>query len=80
MGSGETQDLAIVEIRFGKDRFHQNEEMGTWLNDHFGPGKWYKNAVVVHEDCLWSWESHFGNTSYYFRHERDAMLFSLRWA
>ena len=79
MGSGETQDLAITEIVFGKDRFHLNPEMGEWLIEHFGRGSWHKYGVVDDPNCRWAWESTFGITRYYFRDERDAMLFSLRW-
>lgn len=80
MGSGETQDLAITEIVFGKDRFHQNPEIAEWLIHHFGRGMWYKYAVIDDPDCRWAWESAFGTTRYYFRDDKDALLFVMRWS
>ena len=64
-------------IKFGKDRFHLNNEMYEWLFERLGPGGWYKDSLNEH---LWAWESAFGNTTYYFARDKDASMFLLRWA
>lgn len=66
------------EIRFGKDRFHQNREMFEWLICRYGEGGWHKQSLE--DGKRWAAESAFGNTRYYFKDDRDATMFLLRWA
>lgn len=65
-------------IKFGKDRYHLNGEMYEWLVSNFGSGGWYKGSIDANH--RWAWESGFGITIYYFREDKDASMFLLRWA
>jgi hypothetical protein len=74
----------MIEIKFGKDRYHLNGAMEVWCAEHIGPGGW------VHEFSPKTWEgldrkiwvmhSMFGNTTFLFKNPEDATLFALRWA
>jgi hypothetical protein len=72
----------MIEIELGKDRFHLNKEMESWCVENIGrnsPGNWvFANPDNWHER-KWAMSSQFGNTTFYFRDEQDAILFSLRW-
>lgn len=64
-------------VKFGKDHYHLNEDMYEWLLHNIGQGGWYKQAIDA--EHRWAWESHFGNTTYYFKNDKDASMFVLRW-
>lgn len=68
----------IIEIEFGKDRFHLQDEMIKWCRTNLGEGGWgsYNKAGIKQ----WSVESMFGSTFFYFRNPHDAMMFKLVWA
>jgi hypothetical protein len=70
----------VIEFKFGRERFHEAQEMSLWLIDHYGRGMWYRHAMVENNDCRWAQESAFGITWFYFRNQEDATMFALRWA
>lgn len=67
----------IIEIEFGKDRFHQQNEMIQWCKHNLGEGGWggYNKTGIKQ----WAVESMFGNTFFYFRNPNDAFMFKLMW-
>ena len=64
----------MTEFQFGKDRYHEINDMVKWCRALIGPGSWlgYPNDV-------WSIEQAFGNSVFRFKNEKDAIMFSLRW-
>lgn len=69
-----------TKIDFGKDRFHQQNEMIDWCRTYIGSGKWYEGEVINWQEIGdWSVDSMFGNTHFLFRCDADATFFKLRW-
>lgn len=78
MGSRETQDLELItKVSFGKDRYHQQEDMIRWCKTTLGKGGWGQSLVLG--DNRWRVDCMFGNTHFWFKEERDYLLFTLRW-
>jgi hypothetical protein len=78
MGSRETQDLELItKVSFGKDRYHQQEDMIRWCKTTLGKGGWGQSLVLG--DNRWRVDSMFGSTHFWFKEERDYLLFTLRW-
>ena len=68
---------AIVE--FGKDKYHLNDSMRDWCYKNLGAGGWVWANPDDWEIRHWAVFTMFGNTTFYFKHEQDAMLFVLSW-
>ena len=66
----------MTEFSFGKDQYHLQNEIRAWCRGHFGPGMWMNPKGQTQ---TWGWESAFGNTHYFFKNEKDATIFALRW-
>lgn len=62
------------EVHFGKDRYHQLEEMQSWCKSNIGPG-----GYLTRDHCVWSIETMFGNSFFRFKNEKDRNWFALRW-
>lgn len=60
----------LHRVQFGKDRYHEIQDMAQWCQENIGAGRYPP----------WAVETRFGNTFFFFVNERDATLFSLRWA
>ncbi len=56
-------------VKITVDKPESTDDIYYWLGDHLGVFKGRWNAVYQH-NC----------TDFYFRNEKDAVLFSLRWA
>ena len=71
----------MIEIEFGKDRYHTNDAMVDWCRKNIdGFGGWvYANPGDWDEGRKWAISSQFGNTTFYFNDDRDATVFTLRW-
>jgi hypothetical protein len=70
----------MIEIEFGKDRYHTNDAMIDWCRKNLGVGGWvFSNPDDWDQGRKWAVSSQFGNTTFYFDDDRDATLFSLRW-
>lgn len=67
--------MELIRISFDRDHYHLLNEMTDWCQKKFGYGHWNTN-IGKHK---WSVESMFGYTHFYFREERDAVLFTLTW-
>lgn len=68
----------MICIEFGKDRYHQQNDMILWCKDNIGSGGWQVPMALT--DHKWKIESMFGSSFFYFRDEQDAVLFSLKWS
>lgn len=72
-------------IEFGKDRYHLQYDMERWCTEHINYNPPYKNWVASKPRTWegmgsWCMSSMFGNTFFYFKNEKDAALFLLRWS
>lgn len=67
----------ITKVTFGKDRFHQQEEMIRWCKQNIGDGGWSQS--LTQESKKWRVDSMFGNTDFWFKEEKDYLLFCLKW-
>jgi len=77
------QDWYKMEITFGKDRYHQQEEMASWCRNNIGPGGWSYTSPKEWaglQDKIWIMHSMFGNTTFAFKEPQHLTLFALRWA
>ncbi len=78
MDSGETQNLELIRrISFGKERYHEYLDMIAWCEKHCGDGGYH--AFTRNNDARWSVETMFGNTHFFFKEEKDVVLFSMKW-
>jgi hypothetical protein len=68
-----------VVVEFGKDRYHLNDDMQSWCTDNFGIGGWVYANPDDWEERYWAISSAFGNTTFYFKDEKHATIFALRW-
>lgn len=68
----------VTEVSFGKDQYHLQNTMITWCEENLGPGGWASYTAIGVRN--WAVESAFGNTFFYFRDPKDAMMFKLRWS
>jgi len=71
----------MIQIEFGKDRYHTNDVMINWCRKNIdGFGGWvYADPGDWHEGRKWAVSSMFGNTTFYFNDDKDATMFTLRW-
>ncbi len=51
--------------------------MIAWCENHCGDGGYH--AFTRNEDARWSVETMFGNTHFFFKEEKDVILFSMKW-
>jgi hypothetical protein len=65
----------MFEVTFGKERYHQVNDMVRWCKDTFGDGGW-----LAREHDTWACESAFGRTTFKFKRDADYTLFLLRWS
>lgn len=63
-----------VEVHFGKDWYHRQNDMIAWCHENLGDGGW-----LARPDNSWAVECAFGNTFFKFKNEQDAVLFALKW-
>ena len=64
----------MMQIYFGKDRYHEIQEMISWLFRNVGHG-----GYIDDPEGLWKIEQAFGTSVFTFVEEKDATLFALRW-
>lgn len=62
----------LYTMQFGKDRYHEIDKMSSWCYDNLGMRDAYEG--------VWECYQMFGNTTFSFKHEKDAVLFTLRWS
>ena len=75
MDSRRTQNLDLIEIKLGREYYHQYLDITSWCERQFGLGDWGDPA----KGSSWGSETSFGYTHLYFRNEKDALLFCLKW-
>jgi hypothetical protein len=71
----------MIEIVFEKDRYHTIGTMERWCRENIGVGGWvYADPKDWEEERKWAMSSAFGRTTFYFRDDEDATMFTLRWS
>ncbi len=70
--------MELIRLSFGKDRFHEQRDMLSWCEENFGDGGYY-SFTKNPDTARWSIDSMFGNTHFFFRDSKDAVLFGLKW-
>ena len=77
--------MDMTVINFDKDKYHLQGVMINWCNEYIGENSGVSNDWVWTKPVSWEgmgkWAimSMFGNTFFYFRDSKDALLFMLRW-
>ena len=63
------------QVSVDKQKYHNLAEMQTWCRESIGSG-----GYVAHQEWdHWHLETMFGNSTFSFKCEQDAVLFALRW-
>lgn len=70
--------MELIRFSFGKDRFHEQMDMIKWCEKKLGSGGYYAFTKDP-ENAKWSIDSMFGNTHFFFKNPKDAVLFGLTW-
>jgi len=65
------------KITLGKDKYHLNKEMMEWCLEFVGGDNIGSPPTGINP--TWDVTIVFGNSTYYFKNERDLILFKLRW-
>lgn len=73
-----------ITVEFGNSRYHQQGEMERWCSENINYNPPYKNWVATEPKSwegmgTWCMSSMFGSTFFYFKNEKDATMFKLRW-
>lgn len=74
-----------VKLAYGKEFYHLQGQMINWCEKHVGPNPphsdWaWDNITDWNREGSWAIRSMFGITLFYFKNERDATMFVLRWS
>lgn len=75
------QQVTVYKITFGKNRYHQYQEMIEWCEKHVGFGgyKTYFAEDGLRGECKWWIDQVFGNTTFGFSDPRDYSKFVVKW-
>lgn len=72
--------LGPYKITFGRDRYHQAEDMIEWCRKYIGEGDWNRHyADYLHGVNLWEVDQMFGNTTFRFADAKDYSKFIVKW-
>jgi hypothetical protein len=71
----------MIEVVFEKDRYHTIGTMERWCAENIGLGGWVYGDPDDWEEGKrkWAITSIFGRTTFYFKDDEDATMFTLRW-
>jgi hypothetical protein len=71
------KDPAFI-VSLGRGHYHLQNKMMKWCEHNLGQGGWvyYYDGM---DDNNWAISCTFGHTKIYFKEEKDAVFFSLRW-
>lgn len=70
-------------ITLNNTRYHQQNEMISWCEQHIGKGGWTYYRPKIWEGLdgwIWTVWSQFDNTTFNFKHSEHLVLFTLRWS
>lgn len=67
----------IHRVSLGKDRYHQHREIIEWCEENCGEGGY--GSFSRDENAKWSVDGIFGNHHFFFKDEKDFIMFTLRW-
>lgn len=63
----------MIELKLDRDtHYHRHIEIGEWCDKHIG-------TMNAESELRWYRKFVFGTQFYYFKNEKDAALFALRW-
>lgn len=68
-----------MEITFQKDKYHLHKEIQSWCETNVGKGTWFLSEFE-NPDVKWLVSMMFGNQTYTFKDESDALFFILKWS
>ena len=72
--------MDLIEIHFDRRAYHLIKQMMDWCYDNIGPGGYGMPLDTSDKpQQVWGIDVAFGNATFYFRNEQDAMMFNLRW-
>lgn len=66
-------------VSLGRDRYHLQDEMVAWCRENVGLGSWWNSLPALPAGQDWSIQCIFGRTTFWFKQDSDAVLFSLKW-
>jgi len=75
----------MKKVQFDKHYYHLQNDMQKWCKEYIGPGGWGNPEPINdieyfdRDNLKWYIDCMFGNTFFFFRNDRDATLFMLRW-
>jgi hypothetical protein len=75
--------MNMNSITFDNTRYHLNGAMEEWCRAQLGQGKWIGDRLTTWEGMepnVWALTSMFGNTTFFFKEDKDYMWFLLRWS
>ena len=72
-----------ISVHYDRDEYSLHPAKEQWCRNHIGKGMWgiprdWKDGINS-ADARWSINSVFGETFFYFKEEKDATMFILRW-
>ena len=74
----------MIKIHYDKEQYSLIRSKEDWCNEHIGKGSWQNPEYwsLGWDQCSevkWAITSAFGNSFFFFKEERDATMFILRW-
>ena len=67
-------------VTVSRDRYYQQDEMIAWCRAQVGVGAWWNALPALPAGQDWSIQCIFGQTTFWFKNEKHATLFSLKWS
>ena len=72
-----------IKVHYDRDEYSLHAPREKWCREHIGKGSWgdprgWTDGINT-QDAKWAIQSIFGETFFYFREEKDAMMFVLKW-
>jgi hypothetical protein len=70
-------------VTIGKDQYHLLSEVRRWCLENIGHGGYINDPTLANPDDdeeKWLVDTTYGNSTFVFKYESDAILFTLRWA
>lgn len=70
--------MDLIKVEVSKRNYHRINHMINWLNERWGQGD-YLTAEIIPNDRRWAWRHAFGDTTFFFKNDRDATWFRINW-
>ena len=66
----------MYEVELDNSYYILQKTIIEWCWEQFGSGSW---GSTLSHDCEWGYDSIFGNTTFFFKNEKDLLWFNLAW-